>query len=205
MKLSATMPSCIPKTSSITISYFPLERLYLILTLPFSFNVVTAFGFQPVFECEDKSVNIKEPLNCWTIANAKSGREDVVLCSFPEAGEQTISIVFSGDASGVGPLIFDWYGDINYEDPWCCSFPGDVNDVDAVKFSINPNPTSGEFTVTLADNVEASVEVVNMAGQVVASQKIVGYTTIDKVLPAGVYTVVVKSNGAVSTQKLVVK
>jgi hypothetical protein len=44
-----------------------------------------------------------------------------------------------------------------------------------------------------------------MAGQVVASQKIVGSTTIDKVLPAGVYTVVVKSNGAVNTQKLVVK
>jgi hypothetical protein len=168
-------------------------------------DAVTAFGFQPMFECDDKSVNIKEHWDCWTIANAKSGREDVVLCSFPEAGEQTISIVFSGDASGVGPLIFDWYGDINYEDPWCCSFPGDVNDVDAVKFSINPNPTSGEFTVTLADNVEASIEVVNMAGQVVASQKIVGSATINKSLTAGVYTVIVKSNGGVSTQKLVVK
>ncbi|MEE1176897.1 MAG: T9SS type A sorting domain-containing protein, partial [Paludibacteraceae bacterium] len=168
-------------------------------------DVVTAFGFQPVFECEDKSVNIKEPLNCWTIANAKSGRENVVLCVFPEAGEQTISIVFSGDAGGVGPLIFDWYSDINYEDPWCCSFPDDVNDVDAVKFSINPNPTSGEFTVTLADNVEASVEVVNMAGQVVVSQGIEGSATINKILPVGVYTVVVKSNGAVNTQKLVVK
>ena len=168
-------------------------------------DAVTAFGFQPMFECDDKSVNIKEPWDCWTIANAKSGRENVVLCVFPEAGEQTISIVFSGDAGGVGPLIFDWYGDINYEDPWCCSFPGDVNDIDAVKFSINPNPTSGEFAVTLADNVEASVEVVNMAGQVVASQKIVGSATINKSLTAGVYTVVVKTNAGVSTQKLVVK
>ncbi len=168
-------------------------------------DAVTAFGFQPMFECDDKSVNIKEPWDCWTIANAKSGRENVVLCVFPEAGEQTISIVFSGDAGGVGPLIFDWYGDINYEDPWCCSFPGDVNDIDAVKFSINPNPTSGEFAVTLADNVEASVEVVNMAGQVVASQKIVGSASINKSLTAGVYTVVVKTNAGVSTQKLVVK
>ena len=168
-------------------------------------DAVTAFGFQPVFECDDKSVNIKEYWDCWTIANAKSGRENVVLCVFPEAGEQTISIVFSGDAGGVGPLIFDWYGDINYEDPWCCSFPGDVNDIDAVKFSINPNPTSGEFAVTLADNVEASVEVVNMAGQVVASQKIVGSASINKSLTAGVYTVVVKTNAGVSTQKLVVK
>ena len=67
------------------------------------------------------------------------------------------------------------------------------------------NPTSGEFTVALADNAEASVEIVNVAGQVVASQKIEGSATIKKALAAGVYTVVVKSNGAVSTQKLIVK
>ena len=173
-------------------------------------DIVTAFGFQPMFECDDKSVNIKEHWDCWTIANAKSGREDVVLCSFPEAGEQTISIVFSGDASGVGPLIFEFYKEIDPDDPITCGdcggdFPGAVDDVDATKFSINPNPTSGEFTVTLADNVEASVEVINMAGQVVASQKIVGSASINKSLTAGVYTVIVKSNAGVSTQKLVVK
>ncbi|MBR5208579.1 MAG: T9SS type A sorting domain-containing protein, partial [Paludibacteraceae bacterium] len=52
---------------------------------------------------------------------------------------------------------------------------------------------------------EATVEVVNMAGQVVASQKVEGSAKINKALAAGVYTVVVKSNGAVSTKKLVVK
>ena len=44
-----------------------------------------------------------------------------------------------------------------------------------------------------------------MAGQVVASQKIVGSASINKSLTAGVYTVVVKTNAGVSTQKLVVK
>ena len=44
-----------------------------------------------------------------------------------------------------------------------------------------------------------------MAGQVVASQEIEGTATINKALAAGIYTVVVKSNGAVNTQKLVVK
>nr|MCR5248022.1 T9SS type A sorting domain-containing protein [Paludibacteraceae bacterium]MCR5248820.1 T9SS type A sorting domain-containing protein [Paludibacteraceae bacterium] len=39
----------------------------------------------------------------------------------------------------------------------------------------------------------------------VASQKVVGSATINKALPAGVYTVVVESNGSVDTQKLVVK
>ena len=64
--------------------------------------------------------------------------------------------------------------------------------------------TQEVFTVAIND-VEATVEVVNMAGQVVVSQKIENSSPIDKALAAGVYTVVVKSNGAVGIQKLVVK
>ncbi len=174
-------------------------------------DVITTFGFHKTTVCADSTVADSIYWNCWAESDAISGDNKEVLCAFEKAGEQKITIEFYGDASGVGPLIFEWYKDLDPEDPIVCgdcgggSLPGAVDDVDATKFSINPNPTSGEFTVTLADNVEASVEVVNMAGQVVASQKIVGSTTIDKVLPAGVYTVVVKSNGAVSTQKLVVK
>ena len=125
-----------------------------------------------------------------------------MLCAFGEAGKQEITIRFCGDAGDVGPLMFDWYGDLEDGDP--ITSVSDV-EADAVNFSIFPNPTSGEFTVALADDVEATVEVVNMAGQVVASQNIEGSATIKKALAAGVYTVVVKSNGAVSTQKLVVK
>ena len=99
------------------------------------------------------------------------------------------------------------YSDYVYElMPYCYApDPTILNIITSTEFSINPNPTSGEFTVTLADNAEASVEVVNMAGQVVASQKIVGSASINKSLTAGVYTVVVKTNAGVSTQKLVVK
>ena len=170
------------------------------------FDAITSFGFPITEKCDDRKVDAStEPWYCWTIADAKSGREKEVLCEFSEAGEQMINISFSGNAGGVGPLIFDWYSEVP-EDPFiCCDDPGDVNDVDAVKFSINPNPTSGEFNITLADKIDATVEVVNMAGQVVVSQEIECSATINKILPAGVYTVVVKSNGAVNTQKLVVK
>ncbi len=166
---------------------------------------VTTFGFPKVTACADPSVAADDKDNawqCWAVEDAKSGREQEVLCAFGEAGKQEITIRFSGDAGDVGPLMFDWYGDLEEGDP----ITG-VSDVDAnaVEFSIYPNPTSGEFTVALADNVEASVEIVNVAGQVVASQKIEGSATIKKALAAGVYTVVVKSNGAVSTQKLIVK
>ena len=136
------------------------------------------------------------------MSDAKSGDETEVLCAFGKAGEQQITITFSGDAGGVGPLTFTWYGELDPNDP----ITG-VSNIDAneVEFSIFPNPTSGEFTVALADDAEATVEVVNVAGQVVASQKVEGSATIKKALAAGVYTVVVKSNGAVSAKKLVVK
>ncbi|MEE1259194.1 MAG: cellulase family glycosylhydrolase [Paludibacteraceae bacterium] len=168
-------------------------------------EAVTAFGFPALTECADGTTSVTDANNawkCWGVADAKSGRNSEVFCAFGEAGEQQITIRFSGSAGGVGPLMFEWYGELLDTDP--ITSVSDV-EADAVNFSIFPNPTSGEFTVALADDVEATVEVVNMAGQVVASQNIEGSATIKKALAAGVYTVVVKSNGAVSTQKLVVK
>ncbi len=166
-------------------------------------EAITTFGFPTTTKCADSSIDgSKEPWNCWAVSDAKSGRDKEVLCAFGESGKQEITIRFCASAGGVGPLIFEWYGDLEEGDPITA-----VSDVeaDAVNFSIFPNPTSGEFTVALADDAEAIVEVVNMAGQVVASQNIEGSATIKKALAAGIYTVVVKSNGAVSTQKLVVK
>ncbi|MBE6327207.1 MAG: T9SS type A sorting domain-containing protein [Bacteroidales bacterium] len=161
---------------------------------------ITTFGFPKTQTCADASKS--DPWDCWAVSDAKSGDETEVLCAFGKAGEQQITITFSGNAGGVGPLTFTWYGELDPNDP----ITG-VSNIDAneVEFSIFPNPTSGEFTVALADDAEATVEVVNVAGQVVASQKVEGSATIKKALAAGVYTVVVKSNGAVSAKKLVVK
>ena len=171
---------------------------------------VTTFGFPKTTVCADSTATDSTYWDCWAESDAISGDEKEVLCAFEKAGEQKITIKFYGDASGVGPLIFEFYKELDPEDPLVCGdcggdFPGAVDDVDATKFSINPNPTSGEFTVTLADKAEASVEVINMAGQVVASQNVVGSATINKSLSAGVYTVIVKLNGGVGTQKLVAK
>jgi len=173
-------------------------------------DAVSTFGFPKTTVCVDSTATDSTYWNCWTESDAISGDNKEVLCVFEKPGEQDIKIVFNGDASGVGPLIFEFYKELDPEDPFVCGdcggdFPGAVDDVDATKFSINPNPTSGEFTVTLADKAEASVEVINMAGQVVASQNIAESATINRALLSGVYTVIVKSNGAVSTQKLVVK
>ncbi len=177
-------------------------------------TLVKSFGFHKTTECADERGTVTEPWNCWAESEAISGSEKEVFIAFPKSGMNSIQIEFVGDASGVGPLMFDFYQE--FQDPITCCGGGDddfggqgdqgsVDDVTTASFSITPNPTSGEFTITLAENVEATVEIVNMAGQTVASQVIEGTATIKKALAAGVYTVVVKSNGAVSTQKLVVK
>ena len=172
-------------------------------------DVITTFGFHKTTVCADLTATDSTYWNCWAESDAISGDNKEVLCVFDKAGEQIITFRFYGDASGVGPLIFEWYKELDPNDPIVCgeceNENGDVDDVDATKFSINPNPTSGEFTVELVGKEEATVEVINMAGQVVASQRFEGTTTINNALAAGVYTVVVKSNGGVSTQKLVVK
>ncbi|MBR5208578.1 MAG: cellulase family glycosylhydrolase [Paludibacteraceae bacterium] len=167
-------------------------------------KAVTTFGFPRTTACDDPAVADTAYRDCWTKSDAISGDHKEVLCVFKNAGEQQITIKFYGDASGVGPLIFDWYKDLDPNDPIQIE-PTDVSDVEVINFSIYPNPTSGEFTIALAESGEATVEVVNVAGQVVASQKIEGSATIKKALATGVYTVVVKSNGAVGIQKLVVK
>ena len=173
-------------------------------------EIITTFGFPRTTVCDDSAVADTAYWDCWTRSDAISGDHKEVLCAFEKAGERQITIKFFGDASGVGPLIFEWYAELDPNDQFSCGDCGggdlgSVNDFKATKFTINPNPTSGEFTITLADNAEAMVDVINMAGQVVASQNIEGSTVINKVLPAGIYTVVVKSNGGVSIQKLHVK
>ena len=165
-------------------------------------KIITTFGFPKTTVCADTSVKNTDFRNCWAEADAVSGEYDEILVAFPKAGDNEIRFVFSGDASGVGPLLFEFYQPLDENDPITS-----VSEVqsDANDFTIYPNPTSGEFSITLADNVEATVDVVNMEGQIVTSQKVDESATIDKVLTAGVYTVVVKSNGGVSTQRLIVK
>ena len=188
------------KEISITSMYGNHLRIPSDITNP---EKVTSFGFDKTTKCALSSASTAEPWNCWALCDAKSGKESVIYCAFGYPGEQPLTISFSGDAGGVGPLTFEFVKDIDPKDP--ILEKAGVADAEAVNFTIYPNPTSGEFTVALAENVEATVEIVNMAGQVVASQNIEGTATINKALAAGIYTVVVKSNGAVNTQKLVVK
>ncbi|MDO4524166.1 MAG: cellulase family glycosylhydrolase, partial [Bacteroidales bacterium] len=84
-------------------------------------TTITSFGFPRTTKCDDPKADIDfTPWDCWTVSDAKSGRNKEVLCYFKETGEQEITIVFNGNAGGVGPLIFDFYKELNPEDPYVC-------------------------------------------------------------------------------------
>ncbi len=176
-------------------------------------NKVVSFGFTTPTNCADPDVPSSQPWNCWSEQDARSGGYNEVYCALPDSGLQEIIIAFVGDAGGVGPLKFEFVKE--FEEIITCCYDPEKDDQDPTSvsdvanyvpiFSIEPNPTTGDFTVTLANDAKASVDVVNIAGQVVVSQEIVGSSIINKSLSAGVYTVVVKTAGTVDTQKLMVK
>ncbi|MCQ2188380.1 MAG: cellulase family glycosylhydrolase [Paludibacteraceae bacterium] len=167
----------------------------------------TSIHFEKPKMCADSSV-VREtaPWDCWNLVDALDydDSSDLVL-AFIKEGIQELRICFNGVADGVGPLVFTYHSEIP-EIVTCCDDDFDnVESYEANMFSIVPNPTSGEFTVTLAKAGKAQVEIINVAGQVVYSAEIESSATISKALSTGIYTVVVKSEDGINTQKLVVK
>ena len=83
-----------------------------------------------------------------------------------------------------------------------------VSEVSGSDFSVYPNPASDVVTVTLASSSSASVELSDLAGNVVSSQSVSGTNSVSintANVSAGVYVVSVKSATGVSAQKVVIK
>ncbi|MCQ2188382.1 MAG: cellulase family glycosylhydrolase, partial [Paludibacteraceae bacterium] len=153
-------------------------------------------------DCADSDVDKKvAPWDCWSLVDAVLGdtRRDEVVLEFKEAGVQTLGVRFIGTSAGIGPLVFTNMKDIEDDD-----FSA-VDNVISSEFDVYPNPTSGEFTVTLAKTGKAIVEITSATGQIVYSAEVENSVTINKTLAAGVYTVVVKFENGISAKKLVVK
>lgn len=168
-----------------------------------NFEDYTGIHFPNVSTCADpsKSTADEAKWDCWEYKEGLDiDDEPNAVIVFVKAGEQELKVQFDAPAGGIGPLVFTKIPQEIVPEEYT-----NAESVAAAAFSIYPNPTSGEFTVALAEAGKAQVEVINVAGQVVYSAEIEGTATINKALAAGVYSVVVKSNGGVNTQKLVVK
>jgi uncharacterized repeat protein (TIGR02543 family) len=83
--------------------------------------------------------------------------------------------------------------------------PTIVPGVDAVSFSIYPNPAKdGNFNIALGDET-ATVSIVTLQGQTVYSTVVEGSALINADLASGVYMVLVQTENGVKAQKLIVK
>jgi hypothetical protein len=87
-----------------------------------------------------------------------------------------------------------------------CQWVG-VKEADQKNISVRPNPTTDNFTVTLADNTSARVQLFNIVGQMVYNQTTSEATLNVNVnnLTSGVYMLKVTQNGKTYTSKVVVK
>ncbi len=87
-----------------------------------------------------------------------------------------------------------------------CAWVG-VSEADQKNITVRPNPTTDNFTVTLAENTPANVQLFNIVGQMVYNQKTTEESLTVNVnnLTSGIYMLKVTQNGKTYTSKVVVK
>lgn len=69
--------------------------------------------------------------------------------------------------------------------------------------SVYPNPSNGEFNVTVAD--KSVVKVIDLTGRILEAHNVKAGATLNLSQTTGVYLIQVESNGEINTQKLIVK
>jgi len=87
-----------------------------------------------------------------------------------------------------------------------CTFLTTLNDFEKQGITkIFPNPTNGKFTIETNTAEKQSVQVLDLNGRFVLSQKINGTTSIDAGnLNEGVYNVIIKTGYSITNKKLVI-
>ena len=193
----------------------------------------TGVHFDKPYSCADitKSISDDAKWDCWEYKEGLDYEDEPnAVIVFVKEGIQELKVRFNYPAGGIGPLVFTKIEAKIAEEEYCdCggwtgigSFHYKTSSGEGVKdengheissnalttsghFSISPNPTTGKFTITTPVNGKVHVDVINLSGQIVYSEAFLSSTTIDKRLSTGIYTVVVKSEDGINTQKLVVK
>ncbi len=123
-------------------------------------------------------------------------------------GVATISGLVAGDYAyhAVGNIYQEVDGTVSIVDADVVEeimLPVGINNVNAVDFSIYPNPTSGQFNIDVQGN--AQVTILNTVGKVVESMTITGSQSINLDLASGVYFVRVKEGAKIGTQQLIIE
>ncbi len=123
-------------------------------------------------------------------------------------GEASISGLVAGDYPylAVGNIYQQVEDIVTIEDAdvtELVTLPVGISNVNAVDFSIYPNPTNGQFNIDVQG--KAQVTILNTVGKVVESMTISGSQQINLDLASGVYFVRVKEGAKVGTKQLIIE
>lgn len=145
-------------------------------------------------------------------------------CSTCNDGSATVSV-----SGGIPPYHYSWNNSdttanitnllpgeyiVNITDEAGCStsdtitvsFPDEINDLSSNMISIFPNPSNGDFSITIDKNISGSVniEIIDVSGKVIYSEAMINGKLNISDLADGVYTLKIKNNDQVFTKRVVV-
>ena len=110
------------------------------------------------------------------------------------------------------PLTINSFGDpvpvrVSCDSVIAYQITNDVNNFIQENIIVFPNPAADQFQIKLPVDIIGDCELYNMYGQLISSQKINSNTLQFKTnhLPSGTYTVMIKSENSVFTQKIIVQ
>ena len=132
-----------------------------------------------------------------------SGENDWTYASFEfEAGSHVFQWIYDKNLNGASGNDCAWIDDITF--PRSCHITKVEEVVKQKTNDIYPNPTTGSFTIELAE--ESNVNIFNAMGQLIKRlDKVSGHQQIDlDDAPKGLYYVRIQSGSNVETQKLIV-
>jgi hypothetical protein len=99
------------------------------------------------------------------------------------------------------PLLADYVFGANFGQPWFASLA--TTEVDASRVVLYPNPTKNNFVISGIEE-EGVLEIYSTLGQKVFEQRIIGETSVDFNLSAGVYMAKITAGAKSITKKLII-
>ena len=154
------------------------------------------------------STELRRDYFAFFIDNAKqdwwSGENDWTYASYDfEAGSHRFLWLYDKNGNGVAGEDCAWIDDITF--PRTCIITKVEEDVVKKENAIYPNPTTGSFTIELAE--ESNVSIFNMLGQSIMSlEKVSGHQQVSlEGMAKGMYFVRIQNNSNLEIKKITLK
>jgi hypothetical protein len=145
--------------------------------------------------------------DCYTFTINDSYGDGMTGCSAANGGAGTYQIVYDGNVEAEITEAQANFGNTNSQTFCLIDDTGIEEMALANALFVYPNPSEGEFIVQNKLGIIDAVEVLNLQGQVIYTNKVAASSTTIKLgeIASGTYFVRVMSNGSAAMKQLVVK